>query len=559
VGDLLKQIGVARLAAILGVTGGVAAVLAAIMLRLGDPPMALLFSGLTFEDAQEITQRLEQANTPYELRGGGSAILVPQDEVLNLRLLMSSDGLPSGGVVGYEIFDDADALGATAFVQNVNRLRALEGELARTIAAIGVVRSARVHLVTPQRELFSRDKPEPKASIVLEVGRGGLNARTVRAIQNLVASAVPDLAPDRVTILDNQGNLLAKGDGGGDPDLIAANQYEERTAATEARVRRMVEDIVSSVVGPDKSRVQVSAEIDFNRVTISAEEYDPDGQVVLSTQTIEKSSSNRESEREEAVSVGASLPEAAQDDSPSQESSSSSNEIEEIVNYQNSKVMRTEVLETGAVKRLSVAVAVDGSYEAGAEGEQTYRPRSAEEMERIRALVRSAIGYREGRDTLEVVNVQFARAAPPEAEPAEEPLLGLTKDDYMRIAEIGVLGLLGLILILFVLRPFLSAGKDADGGAGGQLALATQGAPAQLTGPSAAAQTDPASGQLIPTAPSGGALPAPPPGVNEFQQQFDIAQVQGQVKASSVKKVAEIVEKHPEESLAILRNWLHEG
>ncbi|MEL7029855.1 MAG: flagellar M-ring protein FliF C-terminal domain-containing protein, partial [Pseudomonadota bacterium] len=147
-----------------------------------------------------------------------------------------------------------------------------------------------------------------------------------------------------MTILDNQGNLLARGGGADDPDLLAANQYEERTAATEARIRRTVEDIVSSVVGPDKARVQVAAEIDFNRVTISAEEYDPDGQVVLSTQTIEKSSSNRETEREQAVSVGNNLPEAAQDEGPDQESSSSSSETEEIVNSQNSKTMRTEIL-----------------------------------------------------------------------------------------------------------------------------------------------------------------------------------------------------------------------
>lgn len=555
--ELLKQIGVARLVAVLGVTGGVAAVLAAIMLRLGDPPMALLFSGLDMQDAQEITQRLEQSNTPYELRGGGAAILVPKDQVLNLRLSLSSEGIPSGGVVGYEIFDQSDTIGATSFVQGLNRLRALEGELARTIGAIDVVRSARVHLVVPQRELFSRDKPAPKASIVLDLRRGALPSRTVQAIQNLVASAVPDLTPDRVTILDSGGALLARGGGEDDPEALAATQYEERTAATEARIRRTVEDIVTRIVGPENARVQVSAEIDFNRVTISAEEYDPDKQVVLSTQTIEKTSSSRDSEQNESVSVANNLPEAEADEGPGQESSSNSSELEEIVNYQNSKTLRTEVLETGAVERLSVAVAVNGAYETAEDGSSTYTPRTSEEMQRITALVKSAIGYREGRDQLEVVNIQFARPELPPVEEEAAPFLGLTKDDYLRIAEIAVLGILGLILILFVLRPFLSARSNEETATPAtQLPLPADGAPAQLTGPAG----EQAAGAALMAHPGAAGAPAiSSPDVNEFQQQIDIAQVQGQVKASSVKKVAEIVDKHPEESLAILRNWLHEA
>ncbi len=554
-GPLIKQIGLTRLAAILGVTGGVAAVLATVMLRLGEPPMGLLFSSLDFDDAQEITQRLDQANIPYELRGGGSAILAPQDEIMNLRLTLASEGLPSGGVVGYEIFDETDSFGVTSFQQNVNRLRALEGELARTIGSIQSVRSARVHLVVPERELFSRDKNAPTASIVIDASRSGLNAQTTRAIQNLVASAVPDLTPQRVTILDSQGNLLARASSGDDDDNMMANEtFLERTAASEARIRGTVEDIVASIVGPDNVRVQVAAEMDFSRVTERREIFDPDGQVVLSSHTTEETESDNESERDETVTIANALPEAdeAVDDGPSAQSSSSRSRTEEQINYEISKTYRNEVQEIGSIERLSVAVAVNGVWDAGADGAETYTPRTEDEMEQIRALVRSAVGFDASRgDQLEVVNVQFVKPEIPEAAPAPTPFLGLTKDDYMRIAEISVLGLIGLILVFFVLRPFLSGkSKEQTEGAAAMLTTA-DGAPAQLTGPSGEPIAVDASGQIS-------QLP-PPEDASNLEQQIDIAQVQGQVKASSVKKVAEIVQKHPEESIGILRAWLHEA
>ncbi|MEM8987856.1 MAG: flagellar basal-body MS-ring/collar protein FliF [Pseudomonadota bacterium] len=563
--ELINKIGLLRLAAVIGVTGGVAAALMAIMLRLGEPPMGLLFAGLELEDAQEVTQYLDQANIPYQLRSGGSAILAPSDQVMNLRMTLASEGLPAGGTVGYEIFDKSEGLGASAFQQNINRLRALEGELARTIRSIGAVRAARVHLVIPERELFSREKKEPSASIVVEVGRGGLDAKAVRAIQNLAASAVPGLKPDQVTILDNQGNLLARAvTGEAGEDVLAANMHEERTAATEARIRRAVETLVASIVGEDNVRVQVSAEIDFSRVTESSEIYDPDGQVILSTTTIEDVSNSQNTQNDETVSVANNLPEAEQGDAPGRQSSNNNRRTEEVVNYEISKTVRNAIQETGEVERLSVAVAVNGRWEASETGEESYVPRTEEEMQRITALVRSAMGYVENRDQIEVVNMEFPRFAAPEAEPEKQPFLGLTKDDILRIVEVAVLGLIGLVLIFFVLRPFLAGGKgDADGG---QLALAGAGAAALPAGGAQAQLPAPAGdgvAQIAQGAAGPDGVPAlPPPGAapaNEFQEQFDIAQIQGQVKASSVKKVSEIVDKHPEESLAILRSWLHEG
>src|SRR5262249_29762856 len=199
-----------------------------------------------------------------ELRNDGTIIMVPKDKVTRLRMKLAEGGLPKGGGVGYEVFDKSDALGTTSFVQNINHLRALEGELARTIKAIDRVQAARVHLVLPERALFSRERPEPSASIVLKV-RGALDQQQVRAIRNLVASAVNGLKPQRVAIVDESGRLLANGNG--DETGGLGSQVEERKIAFERRLRDQVEAIVSSVVGQGRSHVQLTADFDFNRIT----------------------------------------------------------------------------------------------------------------------------------------------------------------------------------------------------------------------------------------------------------------------------------------------------
>src|SRR2546421_3273065 len=181
-----------------------------LILRVTAPQMTTLFTDLTFEDSAAIVKDLERQAIPYELKNDGAILLVPRDRVARLRMKLAEAGLPKGGGIGYEIFDKSDVLGATSFVQNINHLRALEGELARTIRAIDRVQAARVHLVLPERPLFSRDKAEPSGSIVLRV-RGMLEAQQVRAIRHFVASAVNGLKPERVSIVDEAGRLLADG------------------------------------------------------------------------------------------------------------------------------------------------------------------------------------------------------------------------------------------------------------------------------------------------------------------------------------------------------------
>src|SRR5437868_9665361 len=251
-----------------------------VILRVTTPQMTTLFTELSIEDSSAIIKDLERQAIPYELRNDGAAIMVPKDKVTRLRMKLAEGGLPKGGGVGYEIFDKSDALGTTSFVQNINHLRALEGELARTIHAIDRIQAARVHLVLPERPLFSREAPQPSASIVVRV-RGALEPQQIRAIRHLVASALNGLKPQRVSIVDEAGQLLADGAGNDADNTIA----DERRAGFEKRMRNQVEAIVFTVVGGGWGRVLLLADFDYNRVVESLECFVPGLRVVTSWKT----------------------------------------------------------------------------------------------------------------------------------------------------------------------------------------------------------------------------------------------------------------------------------
>ena len=558
--NLLNTLGPVRLAMLGLVAATLLGFFGYLGMRMSAEPMALLFADVAPEDASKMTSALDSMKIEYQLKGDGTTIFVPQSRVLKLRMELAAKGLPAGGTVGYEIFDNADALGTTSFLQNINHLRALEGELSRTIRAIDGIDAVRVHLVLPERELFSRDKRDPSASLVLKVS-GTLATAQVKAIQQLVASAVEGLTPGHVSIVDERGMLLASG-AGDDGQSMISSSIDERRGAYEQRLRQHVEDIVSRVVGVDKARVEVTAQMDYNRVTQTSDVYDPNGQVVRSTQTVEDKNDNSDGKDTQGVSVSNNLPNpsAGSGDNASV-SRQSANRNEETVNYEISRTTKTEVLEPGRVKRLSVAVLVDGIYTTNAEGKPVYAPRTDEQIAKIEALVKSAIGYDTSRgDQLQVVNLQFAEPVPLDAgTPEAEPFLGLTKADYMRISEFAVLSVLALIAMFFVFRPVLArltsigngtirgnAGRSASGGAIGTSynADGTQ----ALMAPGGEAELDPVSAALIGNA----------GGVGE-DSMIDIAQVAGRVKGSSVRKIGELVTVHPDESISILRSWLHEA
>ena len=536
----LQAFGIRRLVTLLGVGAGAAAVLVALLLRAGAQPQSLLYSNLDLKEASQITAALDQSGVKYEVKGDGSTIMVNRDQVASTRLMLSAKGLPTSGSVGYEIFDNAPALGQTDFVQNLNRQRALEGELARTIRSIRGVSAARVHLVLPKHQLFEEEAESPSASIMVAVSGHGLTAEQVRAIRNLTAGAVPNLKPDRVTLVDESGELLAGGDGGSDGIQGAAGTAQR--SELEEKIRKTVKDIVEGVVGPGKARVQVSADLDLNRVTLQEEKYDPDGQVVRSTQTAQENANETKPNVSGAVSATQNIPGGQATPPATAANSSTSGKTEETTNYEISRTTRTEVQEPGKIKRLSIAVAVDGLTPVGKDGKPgPYAPRSAEEMKRIEQLVRSAVGYDQERgDQVSVVNVRFDRPDGVEGAAAASPL-SFDKNDLMRAAELGVMLVVAVLIILFVVRPLIRPGREANP----VLALAGAadgGAPA-LGAPTGMGE----SGQVL----------ALPPG--EIDQRIDIARIEGQVKASSVRKVAEFVERHPEESISILRSWLHES
>jgi flagellar M-ring protein FliF len=519
------------------VTAALIGFFAFVIMRVTTPQMTTLFTDLSTEDSSAIIKDLERQAVPYELRNDGAVVMVPKDKVTRLRMKLAEGGLPKGGGVGYEIFDKSDALGTTSFVQNINHLRALEGELARTIRGIDRVQAARVHLVLPERPLFSRETPEPSASIVVRV-RGTLEPQQIRAVRHLVASAVNGLKPQRVSIVDEAGQLLADGAAGDNDNSIG----DERRAGFEKRMRNEVEAIVSSVVGAGRARVQLSADFDFNKITQTSDKFDPEGRVLRSTQTREESTSTAENSGQ--VTVNNELPGNQAQNNPAAPRDQSK-KSEETNNYEISRTTKTEVTEAGRVNRISVAVLVDGSYSKNEKGEMVYQERSKEQLDRIATLVRSAIGFDQKRgDQVEVVNLKFADA--PAVAPIAEPaglfgMLQFTKDDVMYVIELGVMMLLGIVVLFMVIRPLVKRILASEV----IPSLALDGpapAPSESSAPPAAAGT----GQSL------------IPGSNATAQMIDVAQVQGQVHAQSVHRVGELAERNPNETASIIRQWLAE-
>lgn len=556
VSEFLRSIGTTRLVAGIAILSLIGGALAAAMIRLADKDMTVLFTDLDLRDAARITEDLRGRDVPYEQRHNGTTILVPSDQVLDLRMVFASEGLPARGIVGYELLDNQSALGTTSFLQNINYVRALEGELARTIAALDSVRNARVFLNLPKRELFSRETKPATASIQLETTHGSLTRNQVRGIQFLVASAVQGLVPQRVSVIDEQGNVLASGQGDG-PDAIAGS-LDERRLGLERQLQNEVQEILTRIVGPQNARVRVTAEMSYNRVVEETRSFDPERQVTVSTRTVEQNASSDDRERDRTVSVANNLPDGGQDGDGNQ-SSSRENRVEETTNFENSLTKRTEVQEAGRLERLSVAVLVNEARSVGADGAVTFTPRTDQELRNIEELVRAAVGFDESRgDQIRVISSRFAEPERPEA---FEPDGGLMADlDINRVIESIALVILALIFLL-ALQPLIkrlmtprtqvfaeSVGAlEGAEGAGGLPQLPGPDTPALPSGEGGAPGT-----ALAQAGEAGQA------GDSSVTQAIDFAQIQGQVKESSVKKVGEIIHAHPEESMSILRSWLHE-
>ena len=539
--ETLKQLGPSRLAIMGAIFLGLIMFFVFISIRAAAPNMKLLYEDLSTADAGAIAANLERNEISYDVSADGARIMVSEDQVGRARMLLAEEGLPNGGSLGYEIFDSQSGFGTTNFVQNINQVRAVEGELARTISSLENIRSARVHLVFPKRELFSRESREASASVFLGIRPGKqISSEEIKAIQSLIASAVPELDTKNVSLIDSNGNLLAQG--GQEGEDLMAMKSEERRLSYEQQLIRKVEDQVARVVGYGNVRATVTAEMNFDRISTNEELFDPESQVVRSSQVNEENELEREP-RDEDVSVENNLPGIGDDLLNSNQPTLESNRIEEVTNYEISRTVRNTVREVGEIKRLSVAVLVDGRYTTDEEGNQIYQPRSEEEMEQIRALIRTAVGLDEIRgDSMEVVNLQFADVEV-DADSADDSMLfGFQKSDLLDTAEILTIAIMIILVVLLVLQPMVSRilaveEEDIDPALETDLLAARPESPA-LAAPEGSPRMEGAEEGM------------------EEDSMINIAGVDGKVKASSIKKVEEIVENYPAETVSVLRSWM---
>ena len=555
----LQRFGFGRLAAIIGAGAGVAAVLASVLLHVGAQPESLLYSNLDLKEAQQITADLDQAGIKYQLKGDGSTVMVDRDSVDKARLLLAGKGLPTAGSVGYEIFDNAPTLGQTEFVQNLDNQRALEGELTRTIKTLHGISSARVHLVMPKRELFEDEGGKPTASVVVGLSGPDLTGDQVRAIRNLLAGAVPNLKADDVTLLDDRGHALALG---GEDDASLGGAGAEHKSEVEEGLRKRLQSVVEGIVGPGAARVMVTAQLDPTSTTQEKVAYDPDGSVVHTTQTSDAKDSNSDPTTNGATTASNQIP-GGTTGTTGASSTSTSGQNTETTQYDTSSTKTTTVTGAGELKKLNVSVAVDDMDIPSKDGKSpdTFQKRPDADMQKIHDLVAAAAGIDTTRgDQLQVINVRFNHNTDALGAGAKKSMFDFDKNDIMRGAEMGVLVLVAMLVIFLVARPLLKFING--GGAGSYLAAANSGGQLAMAGGAgqvAMAGAPAVAGGASPLAITGGAASGSVVPHQEADTRIDIARIEGQVKASSVKKVSEFVDRHPEESLSILRGWLHDA
>jgi flagellar M-ring protein FliF len=457
-----------RLMILVLLAGGIAGLIA-VTLWSQQPEMQVLFTNLSPDDAGSIVEKLKEAKVPYELGAGGSSVLVPSAQVHDLRLQLAGQGIPRGGGVGFELFDRT-TVGMSEFIQKLNYRRALQGELARTIAQMPEVERARVHLAVPERRLFSSERDRARASVVLSLRRGnGLSKSQVQGIVHLVASSVEGLQPQDVTVLDGHGRLLSDTSDDG-PTRLSGSQLEYQRSL-EKDIESRIQTMLERIVGANKAVVRVSSVLDFRQVELTEERFDPNGQVVRSEQRNQEKSSGVNGIAGGVPGVASNVP-APPSTEPTQTSSTSNQAKSETLNYEISRTVSRIVEPTGTIKKLSVAVLVDGTYEtAAASGSQAgsqadskaeparkYVPRSEAEMKQIEEIVKKAMGYSaERQDQVEVVNVPFGF----EAEEGTGP--GAAADATVSAASVwapyvryGVAALLFALILIFVVRPIVA-------------------------------------------------------------------------------------------------------
>jgi len=431
-----------------------------------------LFTNLAERDASAIVQALKAEKVPFELEDGGRAVLVPSERQYEMRLALASRGLPEGGGVGFEIFDK-QSLGQTDFLQRLNYQRALQGELGRTIGQLGGVESARVHLALPERSLFVAEDRRPSASVVVKLIQGRtLSAAQIDGIVHLVAASVEGLQPDGVTVVDEGGRILTS-DRRGAEAAGTSNVPIEIQQTLERGAEERIESMLGAVVGRDKVVARVAASLDFARVERTEETYDPDRTAIRTQRT------TREETIGQKTPGGAPGVQANLTNDPAATTGPDgpkSERRDETQSYEVSKVTSRTIAPVGAVKQLSVAVLIDGTYTEGEGGKRVFTARPSEEIDRLRELVKSAVGISESRgDKIEITSVPFQSEPLPAGEGAFGAVGRWAPAVLTRLLAVAF----AAAMLLYVVRPVVLGVASRLPGPRGIGAM--EGAVAQLT------------------------------------------------------------------------------
>lgn len=517
-----------------------AATLAMFALVLGmasmasKPSMSLLYAGLEGARAGDVVTALEQRGVLYEVRGDAIYVEAPQRD--ELRMSLAAEGLPAADGAGYELLDSLSGFGTTSQMFDAAYWRAKEGELARTIVSGPMIKSARVHIATPSGQPF-RSGTRPTASVTVTTNSGGLSPTHAKALKFLVASAVAGMTPEDVSVIDSAGGLIATGD-----ETPSGANAEDRAGA----IKRNVERLLEARVGYGNAVVEVALEVVTEREAITERRFDPENRVAISVDTEETSNSANDT-KPGAVTVASNLPEG--DGASGGKSQSQSSQTRERTNFEVSETTR-EVLRTpGAVKRLTVAVLVDGVQTTDANGATTWQERPAEELEALRELVASAVGFDEARgDVITLRSMPFEPVSQSGQEVATS-LIGGMAFDLMSLIQLAVLAVVVLVLGLFVLRPILTQSA----------ALPRYPEPPGLPGPAVPA-TPGLSGEIEDD--------AIPPGNMTLVSDFDMGDLQMPMAMGSgfadegaqdpVSRLKRLIEERQTETVEILRSWMED-
>jgi flagellar M-ring protein FliF len=528
VGKVVQQLGPQKLLMMVVFSLAMIIAFTMISMRLTEPNMQLLYGGLAPKEASQIADTLATQGVKYEVRGE-SNIYVPENKVGELRLKIAGEGLVGNNIKGYEVFDNSSSFGTTSLVQNINSRRALEGELARTIMSLPAVNNARVHLVIPKKRLFLKEDVKPTASVVVNVGSRILQEEQINSIMHMVASSVPSLKPQDVSIIDNRGKLLSAGEG--ENDISRLTNAEKYRNKIESKYQIQLTNMLETIVGMGKVNVKVSAEIDLNSIEETAEIYDPKNQVVRSEQVNEEEVASQGASNSSIVGTASNLDENNNTEGETllnRGASENQTRTQSTVNYEISKTVRHSIKKAGKITKLSVAVVLEGNYsEEG--GTKKYVPLTDAQLTKIKALIQSAIGFDESRgDIVEVVDLPFSEIE----ELPEQAQKLFEKQDIIKIVEYIMLLTGFIVMVLFVIKPILSTTHTVV-----QSKMPAKKIEPQITTTAAELSNDEEEEE-------------------EDDLLVDVTNVEGKVREASIKKAANIIENHPEESTQVIRRWM---